>query len=79
MIDDKLWVDFMENGIAKDFDDNQSNVRYDFKKMTKRFGLAYREYLLACIEANPDMSLEELSVLNGNPPISYLEKLKEKT
>lgn len=70
------WNRFVEEGMSKDFDEIGSNVKYDFDKMTKKFGRAYLSYLEAAYLAKANMSDEEFCKINGNVPIKFLERIK---
>lgn len=70
----KAWIDFCENGL-QEFDGN-SNVRYPFPKMTKRFGKNYIQYLEAAFEARDEMSLEEFCKINGEVPPKFLNRFR---
>ena len=69
----KEWERFVKVGLLYTSDD--SNVKYDFNKMTKKFGIAYLSYLEAAYECKDSMTDEDFCKLNGNVPINFLEKL----
>lgn len=72
--DQKGWKDLVTNGL-QEFD-GSSNVRYDFTKMSKRFGKYYLDYLSAAYSAKDEMPDSEFQEINGNIPDSFMSKLK---
>lgn len=67
------WRNFMT---SIDFESNESNFKYDFKVMTKRYGQAYIEYCRAAWIVNDNiLTEEEFRKINGNIPESFFNKL----
>jgi len=67
------WDKFMA---AIDYDSDTSNFKFDFKHMTKNYGVAYMEYCKAMWQANKDIQTEdEFIKMNGDMPISYFDKV----
>jgi len=66
------WNRFVKEGLVID---GESNVVAPFKKMSKRFGLAYIQYLQAAWQANGDcMTAAEFCVINGDVPKGFFDK-----
>jgi hypothetical protein len=64
--------------IAEGLDFNgKNNVKFDFVKMSKKFGASYLTYLQAAYDAKHEMSDFDFCNLNGNVPIGFLKKLNE--
>lgn len=75
------WQRFVKEGLANNWDDNQSNVCYDFTKMSKMFGLSYIYWLeiqYRCfVEGGyAESSFEEMCKWNGNVPAKFFDKFK---
>lgn len=66
--------DFTDNGLT---DNGETNVRYDFKKMTKRFGKHYLEYLSVAYAVKDELNDTEFQRLNGGIPDSFMPKIRE--
>lgn len=71
------WNRFVTEGLVPDNDEQVT--RWDFTKMTKRFGKAYIEYLQAAYQAlEGSMSDSEFCKYNGNVPQPFfLNKVKK--
>lgn len=68
----QAWSRFAEEGLL--YEESGSNTRYDFTKMCKKFGKPYIDYLIAAYSAKDDMTNDEFCTLNGQVPVSFLEK-----
>lgn len=70
------WDNFLK---AIDWESNTSNFKYDFKIMSKKYGMAYIEYCKAMYNANKDIqSDDEFCQMNGNMPIGFFNKVIKK-
>jgi hypothetical protein len=70
------WTNFMK---SVDFESNQSNFKYEFKDMTKRYGQAYIEYCRAAWIANDDILTEkEFRQINGDIPEGFFNNIIKK-
>ena len=70
------WSRFVKDGLVNWSESNFSNVKYDFPKMTKLFGLSYI-YWLECQYRMIDtggFNREEMLKWNGNVPESFLKR-----
>ena len=65
---DKEWTRFVEEGLVEV---EESNTKYDFKKMCKKFGLAYLHYLEITYKIKDTMTDEEFRKINGNIPSKF--------
>ena len=66
------WARLVSEGLQEDGD---SNVRLPFKKMSKKFGLAYIEYLQAAWKANAGcLTEDEFCEINGGVPRGFFDK-----
>jgi hypothetical protein len=72
--DIKGWNRFVREGMPEDFEDINSNVKYDFTKMSKMFGIYYLAYLEAAYYAKDSLTIEEFCKYNGNVPIDFLKR-----
>lgn len=66
----KDWNRLLDKGLCYN---GETNINYEFSKMTKLFGLAYIEYLKAAYKAKEILSDEDFCRLNGSIPIKFLE------
>jgi len=55
--------------------DGESNTRFQFSVMSKRFGKAYIDYLIASYKAKDELSNVDFCLLNGEVPEKFLVKL----
>jgi len=70
------WNRFVKDGLTWS-DDQPTNVKYDFTKMCKLFGVSYLYWLEIQFKlVDEKMSLKEVCDLNGNVPISFFERFK---
>ena len=70
----RAWSHFIDE--AMDFESEDTNFKYEFKFMTKKYGQAYIAYCKAAWEANDGvMSEEEFMKMNGNIPESFFNKV----
>lgn len=68
------WNSLMEKGLSVS---GQTNTKFNFNEMCKRFPRAYLSYLEASYLANEGfLTDEEFCIINGNVPISFLKRLK---
>ena len=59
-----------------DYDNEEKNFTVSFKVLTKKYGLAFKEYAKAAWEANDDiLTEEEFTKLNGDMPTAYFRKV----
>lgn len=66
------WNRFVREGLLVG---EESNVKFTFKKMSKKFGLCYINYVKAAWEANAGcFTEEEFCVINGNVPQGFFDK-----
>ena len=71
MVDIKkgAWDNFMT---SFDYESDESNFRFEFKVMTKKFGQCYIEYCRAMWKANEGVQTEEeFCRMNGNMPMGF--------
>lgn len=69
----KEWNEFVKEVKWAD-DDSPNNFKEDFKKLSNRWGKAYLSYLEAAYLARSEMSDATFCEINGNVPVSFLEK-----
>lgn len=70
--DQANWNRLVNEGLCYD---GQSNTRYPFQVMSKKFGRAFIDYLRAAWQANDGcLSDEEFCQLNGGIPASLFQK-----
>jgi len=78
MVDIKkpAWDNFMT---SFDFESNETNFKYNFKVMTKRFGQCYIEWCKAMWKANGGVQTEEeFCNMNGGIPMGFfMSKVKD--
>ena len=66
------WNRFVKEALVLD---GELNVSLPFKKLTKKFGLAYIDYLKASWQANDAcLTVEEFCAINGNVPKGFFDK-----
>ena len=66
------WNRLLGEGL--DFSDSNLNTKFDFGKMSKKFGLAYIDYLQVAYQAKDEMSDENFCLINGSVPLVFLNK-----
>ena len=65
------WDKFLE---SMDVESSDSNFKYDFAHMTKRYGVAYIEFCKASWSANGGvLTEEEFMKMNGGMPRKFFE------
>jgi hypothetical protein len=65
------WDKFLE---SMDVESPDSNFKYDFVYMTKKYGVAYIEFCKAAWSANEDvLTEEEFMTMNGGMPRKFFE------
>lgn len=65
------WNRLVTEGLS---DDGQSNTRFPFSTMSKKFGLAWLEYCKVAWQANEGcMSEDEFCKINGEIPRKFFE------
>lgn len=71
------WARFVKDGLSMNQD---TNVRYDFNKMTKLFGISYIYWLNAqfIMHRYNSLSLEELSMVEGGVPMRFWDRFRKK-
>jgi hypothetical protein len=70
-INDETWNRFIREAIVEG---SETNVSHPFKTLTKKYGLAYIEYLRAAWSAADDMTAEEFCRINGGVPQGFFDK-----
>lgn len=66
------WNRFVREGLLFD---EETNVKLPFKKMSKKFGLCYINYLKAAWAANDGCLTEEsFCTINGGIPKGFFDK-----
>ncbi len=73
---EKDWQRFVKEGLVNF--DGKTNVKYEFSKMCKIFGLSYIYYLeiqYKTIDIG-GFDLQEFQDWNGNVPLKFIEKFK---
>jgi len=69
------WNRFVNEGLIEFDEAAQTNVKHDFPKMSKRFGIYYLTYLnavyLACENV---LDEEEFCKYNGNVPKEFIKR-----
>jgi hypothetical protein len=76
----KDWHRFLHEGMTNWTESNESNVKYDFSKMTKLFGLSYIYYLeceYLMYKVGGGFTFEELCLWNGRVPERFFLKFKK--
>ena len=59
---------------AVDFNSDDSNFKFTFPQMTKKYGRAFISYCIAAWEANGGgQTAEEFCKMNANMPIKFFE------
>jgi len=70
------WRNFMK---SVDFESTESNFKYEFKDMSKRYGQAYIEYCRAAWIANDNiLTEEEFRQINGDIPEGFFNNIIKK-
>ncbi len=61
-------------GVKWASDESDKNFEEDFNKLSKKWGIAYLSFLEASYLSKDSMSDEDFCKMNGNVPISFIEK-----
>jgi hypothetical protein len=68
----EAWNRFVSEALVEN---GESNVKRPFGKLTKKYGLAYIEYLQAAWQANADcLTVEGFLAINGGVPRGFFDK-----
>ena len=68
------WNNFINESI--EWNAENPYFKYDFKKLTKKYGKYYIDYLKKSWECSKDcLTIEEFIKENGNPPLEFLKKI----
>lgn len=77
----KDYSRFIKDGLINYDDNSKSNVKYDFKKMSKIFGLSYIFWLEIqyFLDLNDGLGItfREMCEINGNVPVEFFNKFKQ--
>ena len=65
----QAWDNFVE---SIDFESDDTNFKYEFKIMTKKYGRAYIEYCKDMWDST-DMNEDEFCKMNGNIPVGFFK------
>ena len=76
-MEDNSYKRFVDEAI--DFESNESNFKFKFHVMCKKYGRDYIEFCRAMWQANEDvMTEDEFIKMNGDMPKSFFEKVIKK-
>jgi hypothetical protein len=67
----ELWRQLVTEGLTYN---SETNTTRPFGLMSKRFGRAWIDYIQAAWEARDELSDEEFCRLNGDVPLTFIEK-----
>lgn len=74
-IDQKRWDLFVKEALREFDEKDQTNVRFPFPVLCRKYGAAYREYLRILL-CDLKFDLRDVATFNGYPPIGFLEKIQ---
>jgi len=67
------WNRMCSEGLSTD---GETNTKFPFSVMCRKFGLAFIEYLKSAYSAKDTLSDEEFCRLNGGLPTSFLDRIR---